>query len=125
MLILEGRDIILKHYGDVKNIIGKFKCNGKEIDADTTIVFDVFHKSEEITEDDFPGEKCLEKIFLCSTHVFCKCGRCHLVASEISADIQIQNIVADLSSQGKKITIPDYTTEGVLITHFVHNSRPD
>lgn len=121
-----GDLVILQFYELAKKKIGEFKCNGKEIDNDTTVIHRTFHVSKKYTfqeveyVDGFHREKCLRKVYWCNPIVFCKCGAVHLLQSDLPSKIQMQNIVKTFAEEEREIDMPDVVIprEGDLITCF-------
>jgi hypothetical protein len=118
MIILKDRGIALKTYNEAKRDreIGKYECGGKEIDGDTTIIYEMFEERVEETGS-LATDHELATLWLCTAHVFCKCGQYHDIISEISAEIQMLDIIYDVHGRtGISFVIPSEGPEGFLIT---------
>ena len=95
MRILADRGIALKTYREAKHETGKIYCSGREIDADTVIVYENF---EELIEETGSLSALHEvaTLWLCTAYVFCKCGQYHPVLSDVPAEFQLRDIIVDV-----------------------------
>lgn len=112
---LKDRGIALKTYKEAKDEIGIYECNGKKIDDDTVIVYEMFDERFEETGS-LAKDHELATLWLCTTHVFCKCGEYHDITSEIPVEYQMRDIIADVYGHtGISFVIPSEGPEGFLI----------
>jgi hypothetical protein len=119
MRILADRGIALKTYREAKHETGKIYCSGREIDADTVIVYENF---EELIEETGSLSALHEvaTLWLCTAYVFCKCGQYHPVLSDVPAEFQLRDIIVDVYGlSGASFTIPSDGPDGFKIVYVL------
>lgn len=120
---LRHSGIALKTYKEAKKEIGKYECNGKIIDEDTTIVYEKFY--EKIIETgSFANDHEIIILWLCTANVFCKCGEYHHISSNFEAKYQIMDILQDIENRyDTSAGYPEIEPEGSLVVHILEIAK--
>jgi len=114
---LEDNGIVLLTYKEAKRKIGIYRCDGKEIDDDTVIVYKKFYEDIQRTGS-LAKEHEVDILWLCTAHIFCKCGEYHHIRSEYPVEYQLREIIVDIYGQtGITFCLPDedIVPDGCLI----------
>jgi hypothetical protein len=121
--ISTDRGIILLKYKDIKenkNILPVL-CNEKEIDDNTTIVFEKYNNNESTIEKNPSGNFERVTLWLCDGFAFCNCGQIHYVKSSVPQEKQLDEIIKlGNFHNGPFDNEKEDTTEGLYIYGFVH-----
>lgn len=122
-IILKDQDNILLPYKEAKNQIGIYLCNGKEIDNDTTIVYEMFHE-DIVKTGSLAKDHNVVTLWLCTVNVFCKCGEYHHITSAVPAKYQILEILENIENQEDiTFSFPDKEPDGDLIVYNLETKQ--
>ena len=123
MIKLKDSSIALKTYKDAKKDIGKFECNGKIIDDDTTIVYEMFYEST-VETGSLANDHDIFTLWLCTANVFCKCGEYHHISLDYPAESQLIEIYEDIEKwRDITFTFPNKDPEGSLIVPLLEQRK--
>lgn len=119
MKMLKDRGIALLTYKEAKEQTGILECNGKRIDDDTVIVYEMFYESIVETGSLATDHKIMT-LWLCTANIFCKCGKYHHLFHDFPAEYQICEILENVENQYEiTFTYPDKEPNGSLIVYIL------